>query len=82
MAPCMGYISKEEYKRQIDQIIMLLEGKIDNIIKATKIDMEEASKNLEFEKAAELRDKIKELENGEKQSNRKKTHQGEHRVPF
>jgi hypothetical protein len=26
--------------------------------------------------------KIKELENGEKQSNRKKTHQGEHRVPF
>ena len=57
-APCMGYISKEEYRKQIDQIIMLLEGKFDNIIKETKKDMEIASKNLDYEKAAALRDRI------------------------
>ena len=33
MAPCMGYVSKEEYRKQIDEIIDLLDGKIDKIIK-------------------------------------------------
>ena len=33
LAPCMGYVSKEEYRKQIDQIIMLLEGKTQDIIK-------------------------------------------------
>ena len=33
LAPCMGYISKEDYRKQIDQIISLLEGKFDTIIK-------------------------------------------------
>lgn len=33
LGPCMGYVSKEEYKTQIDQIMLLLEGKIDPIIK-------------------------------------------------
>jgi excinuclease ABC subunit C len=62
MAPCMGYVSKEEYKKQIDQIIMLLDGKIDNIIKSAKEEMEEASKNLDFEKAASIRDRISAIE--------------------
>ncbi len=57
LAPCVGYISKEEYKKQIDEIIDLLEGKTDKIIKDLKKQMEEASKNLKFEKAAELRDR-------------------------
>ena len=57
-APCMGYISKEDYRKQIDQIIGLLEGKFDNIIKEMKKEMEEASKKLDFEKAATLRDRI------------------------
>ena len=58
LAPCMGYISKEDYRKQIDQIISLLEGKFDTIIKETKKEMELASKNLDFEKAANLRDRI------------------------
>ena len=57
-APCMGYISKEEYRKQIDQIIMLLEGKFENSIKEMKKEMNEASKNMDFEKAAVLRDRI------------------------
>lgn len=62
LAPCQGYVSKEEYKKQIDQIMMLLEGKTDNIIKSAKQEMEEYSKNLEFEKAASVRDRIQAIE--------------------
>lgn len=56
-APCMGYISKEEYRKQIDQIIMLLDGKTDKIIKELKEDIEKYSEKLEYEKAAEVRDR-------------------------
>lgn len=58
LAPCMGYITKEEYKKQINEIIDLLDGKTDKIIKELEKQMEEASKRLEYEKAANLRDKI------------------------
>ena len=54
----MGYVSKEEYRKQIDEIIMLLEGKTDKIIKDLQKEMQELSKNMQFEKAAYIRDKI------------------------
>ena len=57
LAPCCGLVSKEEYRKQIDEIIDLLDGKIDKIINELDNQMEEASKNLQFEKAAELRDR-------------------------
>lgn len=56
-APCMEYISKEEYREQINQIIMLLEGKINNVIKDLEKQIEEASEKQEYEEAAYLRDK-------------------------
>ena len=62
LAPCQNYVTKEEYKKQIDQIIMLLSGKTENIIKSAKQEMEEYSKNLEFEKAASVRDRIQAIE--------------------
>mgnify|MGYP004611648123 FL=1 len=62
-APCMGYISKEEYKKQIDEIIDLLEGKTDKIIRDLKFQMEEASNKMNYEQAAYLRDKIIAIEN-------------------
>lgn len=58
MAPCVGLISKEDYRKQIDEIIDLLDGKTDKIIKELNKQMQEASKNFEFEKAAELRDRM------------------------
>ena len=58
----MGYVSKEEYRKQIDQIMFLLDGKIDKIIKDLQIEMEEASQKLEFEKAASIRDRILSIE--------------------
>ena len=61
-APCVGYITKEEYIKQIDEIIDLLEGKTSKIIKELGIQMEEASKKLDFEKAAYLRDKMVAIE--------------------
>ena len=57
MAPCIGNISKEEYKKQIDQIIDLLDGKTEKIIKQLDLEINEASKRLDYENAAYLRDK-------------------------
>ena len=57
LAPCVNYVSKEEYRKQIDQIIMLLEGKTEAIIKALENEMKEASAKQDYEKAAMLRDK-------------------------
>ena len=57
LAPCMGYVTPEEYKKQIDEIIDLLEGKTEKILKELDRQMQEASEKLDFEKAAELRDR-------------------------
>ncbi len=62
LAPCMGYVTKEEYRKQIEQICMLLDGKVDDIIKKLENEMKIHSKNMEFEKAAELRDRILAIE--------------------
>ena len=58
LAPCMGYVSKEEYRKQIDEIIDLLDGKTDKIIKQLSNEISEASSKMEYEKAAYLRDKM------------------------
>ena len=57
LAPCMGYVSKEEYREQINQIIMLLEGKTDKILKAIDEEIQSLASKMEYEKAAVLRDK-------------------------
>lgn len=60
--PCMGYISKEEYRKQISDIMALLEGKTDKVVKELEEQMQEASSKMEFEKAAYIRDKIVAME--------------------
>ena len=62
LAPCMGYVSKEEYRKQIDEIIDLLEGKTDKLIRSLSQEIKEASAKMEYEKAAYLRDKMIALE--------------------
>ncbi len=57
MPHACGYISKKEYYKQIDEIIMLLEGKTNKIIKQLDNEMKEASEKQDYEKAAYLRDK-------------------------
>ena len=57
LAPCMGYVSKEDYRKQIDQIIMLLEGKTKEIIKQIDEEIIELANKQEYEMATILRDK-------------------------
>lgn len=60
--PCGGYINKEEYGKMIKDVIDILSGKDTTVLKVLQSEMEEASMNLEFEKAADLRDKILAIE--------------------
>ena len=62
LAPCVGLVSKEEYRKQIDEIIDLLEGKTYKILKDLEIKMKEASSKLDFEQAAYLRDRRQAIE--------------------
>lgn len=56
-APCMGYISKEEYRKNIDEVIALLEGKTDKIKRSLMEEIKQASDSMQYEKATYLRDK-------------------------
>ncbi len=56
-APCMGYITKEEYRKQIDDIILLLDGKTEKILKKLDEEIRCFSDRQEYEKAAESRDR-------------------------
>lgn len=58
LAPCRGEVSVVEYREMIRKVCDFLDGKIDEIIKQLTDEMQEASKNLEFEKAGSLRDKL------------------------
>lgn len=58
VAPCGGYISKKDYGKIIEEILDILNGKDKTMINRLKDEMQEASMNLEFEKAASLRDKV------------------------
>ncbi len=55
-APCMGYISKENYEILVEKAKGFLDGKYDEVEKMLKEKMFACSENMEFEKAAEYRD--------------------------
>lgn len=56
--PCMGYISEEDYRKRINQIISILDGNVKDVEKELKNEMELASQKMEYEKAALLRDEL------------------------
>ena len=55
-APCQGYISQQEYQEAIEQVIRFLSGHYDDILREIKTKMQDASENLDFEKAIEYRE--------------------------
>jgi excinuclease ABC subunit C len=57
-APCNFRVTKEEYRKQIRSLRLVLEGKKGRLIREMEKEMEEASTALQFEKAARLRDDI------------------------
>ena len=57
-APCQGYISSEQYRESIDEVVKFLSGHYDGILKELEEKMMEASGQMEFEKAIEYRELI------------------------
>ena len=60
-APCIGAISKEDYDGIIADVISFLEGRVDNLIREREQKMKSAAKDMDFERAAKLRDEISAL---------------------
>jgi excinuclease ABC subunit C len=63
IAPCSGACSEEEYDEVIRQVILFLEGRTENVLRALRAQMDEASRNMQYERAAILRDQIRAIEN-------------------
>ncbi|NJD21570.1 MAG: excinuclease ABC subunit C [Melioribacter sp.] len=60
--PCEGLVTQAHYNGMVNQVIKVLRGKTDELISELKSQMESASTKYEFEKAAELRDRIDQLQ--------------------
>lgn len=58
LGPCQGEVNREEYRNMMKKICSFLGGQYDEILNDLKNQMETAAQNLEFEKAAQLRNKI------------------------
>lgn len=62
LAPCAGKVSEYEYKRMIGEVADFLSGRHKGLKKQLEEDMNTASENMEYEKAAMLRDRIRALD--------------------
>ncbi|TMD29740.1 MAG: excinuclease ABC subunit UvrC [Chloroflexi bacterium] len=60
--PCIQAISKDDYRADIAQIELFLEGRQETLVKALQAEMGAASNKLEYERAAVLRDKVRAIE--------------------
>jgi excinuclease ABC subunit C len=60
--PCIGAVSREEYRALINQVILFLEGRQERIIANLRQEMEGAAQEWNYERAAALRDQIDALE--------------------
>ena len=55
-APCQGYVSKEEYRESVNQVVSFLSGNYEPVLQMLEKKMQDASDSLEFEKAIEYRE--------------------------
>lgn len=62
LGPCQGNVDKGEYDEMVKQICKFLDGRHEDIIKELNVEMEKASEDLQFEKAALIRDRIRAVE--------------------
>ena len=62
VGPCTGIVSKEEYNKMIEEIILFLSGKEEKLIEILKEKMNKCAMEFNFEEAAVYRDKIRSLE--------------------
>ena len=62
IAPCTSYCTPAEYREVIDQVILFLEGRTDAVVRDLKRQMTSAADELQFERAAQIRDQIEAVE--------------------
>lgn len=68
-APCVGYISQEDYARDVEDAADMLRGRNERLVKRLIREMEAASGALEFERAAAIREKISAVRRLQEQAN-------------
>lgn len=61
-APCIAKISRSEYKARVEEACAFLEGKSASLAEELKLEMKKAAENLDFEKAASLRNLLEDLQ--------------------
>lgn len=61
-APCIGAVSKDEYRAMIQELMDTLSGKSEPVVRRLSLEMETAAEGLDFERAAALRDQLKAIE--------------------
>jgi excinuclease ABC subunit C len=62
LGPCVpGLVSREEYRATIEAVCRFLEGKTDQVVRDLRQNMERAAEQMEFERAAFLRDQIRDI---------------------
>lgn len=62
VAPCVGAVTKEEYDGIIADVIAFLEGRVDGLIRDREAQMKTAAREMDFERAAKLRDELAALQ--------------------
>lgn len=61
-APCVGKITPEDHRALVDQFSSFLAGNTDPVLRRVRKEMEQASENLDFERAASLRDQLQAMQ--------------------
>ena len=61
LAPCIGVVTRDEYRAMIDRLCLFLQGKADEVTAAIRAKLDEAVANLQFERAARYRDQLQAL---------------------
>ncbi|NLJ57090.1 MAG: excinuclease ABC subunit UvrC [Firmicutes bacterium] len=62
LAPCQGNVSAQEYALLVEQVVLFLEGRQEHLLKKMEKEMQAAADDLQFEKAARLRDQLLSLQ--------------------
>ncbi|MBK6560420.1 MAG: excinuclease ABC subunit UvrC [Dehalococcoidia bacterium] len=62
IAPCTSFCTSEEYGEVIEDVILFLEGKSDDVLRRLRHQMEAAAERMEYERAAQVRDQLRSIE--------------------
>ena len=61
-APCIGKVNQEEYRLMIEDLMNFLNGRTEGIVERLEIEMDKASQEMRYEKAAAIRDQLKAID--------------------